>query len=316
MKKILILLMLFGTYLFVSVNLFASSYNDPLSNEYITLDSQHTFLGGHSLRQIFEGGNSFQKNGDGPLVISDETDDYLEITTQNDFSRLQHFNLTPNGIYYIRFNLLLSEALSALWITNGQFTNITTLTQNVGNWETYSVLFNIGNDTQINAPYFYDNPFDSQVIILLKNYILVDIDYYNLNNLSLAELDYYYSLYILFKNGLSPELYYDQGYDDGYDDGYDSGNLQGYSDGYDEGLFDYHTGNYYGDYDYTLSEPYNQATQANISLLSVFSLIIGVVMSMLGFIINIEMFGISIASVLGTLAIGVSIIWLLKLIRG
>jgi len=44
--------------------------------------------------------------------------------------------------------------------------------------------------------------------------------------------------------------------------------------------------------------------------------LIQIIMVMIGFIINIEIFDISIASVLGTLAIGVSIVWLLKLIRG
>jgi hypothetical protein len=136
--------------------------------------------------------------------------------------------------------------------------------------------------------------------------------YYNLENINIDLLNYYFAIFLLNKYQLPVSDLWIYAYTAGYEEG----NLQGYSDGYDEGLFDYHTGNYYGQYDYTLSEPYDQATQANISLLSVFSLIIGVVMSMLGFIINIEMFGISIASILGTLAIGVSIIWLLKLIRG
>lgn len=147
---------------------------------------------------------------------------------------------------------------------------------------------------------------------------------YNLENMNIDLLNYYFAVFLLNKYALPVgDLWSyawtagnDAGYNDGYSTGYDDGNLDGYNDGYDEGLFDYHTGNYYGEYDYTLSEPYDQATQANISLLNIFSMIIGVAMSMLGFIINIDIFGISIASILGTLAIGVSIVWLLKLIRG
>jgi hypothetical protein len=110
----------------------------------------------------------------------------------------------------------------------------------------------------------------------------------NLENMNIDLINYYFAVFLLHKFNLPV--------DDLWDQAFNAGELSGYNQGFNEG----------SDY---------MATN-NISLLSIFEVLIGIMMSFVGFIINIELFGISIASVLAMLGIGIVIIWTLKLIRG
>ena len=95
--------------------------------------------------------------------------------------------------------------------------------------------------------------------------------------------------------------------------GYQTGYLQGETDGYEAGFAE---GKEIGK---TIG--YNEGTAymatENISLLTIFQMIVGVVLSLLGFVINIEILnGITIAGLLGTGFAIVLLVWTLKAIRG
>jgi len=95
----------------------------------------------------------------------------------------------------------------------------------------------------------------------------------------------------------------------GYRTGYLKGELDGYEAGFAEGK----------DLGETIGFNEGSAYSANnnISILTIFQMIIGVVFSLLGFIINIEILnGITIAGLLGTGFAVVLLIWTLKAIRG
>jgi hypothetical protein len=345
MKKILIFLIVLGAITFINIDLFAYTFNGSYDFSNVDLNASLTELNGASLNDLFDydyytdiylgelpsghrnkfvldnGLVKFKqevKRYDLPILdihtfntTLKSNFDFIQFYKPNDLANITSqeimkiegsYNFTPSSTLFVNndvnFVYTWSSGISGASITlglpKGLYNDITEV-RNVYSTKTIYYL----TDTPI-----YDTHLDQTLY------------YYNLENINIDLLNYYFAVWILNTFDLAIGDLWSYAYNAGFSNGYDQGNLQGYSDGYDEGLYDYHTGNYYGDYDYTLSEPYDQATQANISLLSVFSLVIGVVMSMLGFIINIEMFGISIASVLGTLAIGVSIVWLLKLIRG
>lgn len=319
MKKILSFFIILGAITFINIDLFASSYQG------ITLDTQLQDLDNRSLRDIFDTGNLLDTfNFVGYQATFTITQDVFEIysvsinSTNTNPAVYSSNVLTIGNDIYVSGQMMTTNAVNYLNLLAGN--NNYVWLPNINQWYTISskqvassTMFELQARQNVNGGLYY-----------ARNIVILDLDNLLLDTLTKSQLDYYYSLYILLKNGYTPDVFYDEGYNNGntdgyvsgYNNGYDVGNLQGYNDGYDDGLFDYHTGNYYGPYDYTLSEPYDQATQANISLLNVFSMIIGVVMSMLGFIINIEIFNISIAGILGTLFIGVSFIWMLKLIRG
>jgi hypothetical protein len=80
-----------------------------------------------------------------------------------------------------------------------------------------------------------------------------------------------------------------QSYDVGYYDGYDQGDLDGYADG---------LGN-----------------NPNI-LLNGFQAMVGILVNFMLMILNLEVFGVSILSVFGILALFVGVIWILKIVRG
>lgn len=95
----------------------------------------------------------------------------------------------------------------------------------------------------------------------------------------------------------------------GYVDGYTQGEQDGYSRGLEEGQ---EIGETIG-----FNEGTAYMATNNISLLSIFQLMIGVVLSLFGFIINIEILGgISLAALFGTAFGIVVIVWILKSVRG
>jgi len=103
----------------------------------------------------------------------------------------------------------------------------------------------------------------------------------------------------IFSNSASTSRYFDAwylqdlgqsvSYDVGYYDGYDQGDLDGYADG---------LGN-----------------NPNI-LLNGFQAMVGILVNFMLMILNLEVFGVSILSVFGILALFVGVIWILKIVRG
>jgi hypothetical protein len=85
----------------------------------------------------------------------------------------------------------------------------------------------------------------------------------------------------------------DLGVSDSYDAGYDAGYEQGDIDGYEDGL----------------------GNNPNV-LLSGFQAMVGILVNFMLMILNLEVFGVSIMSVFGILALFVGVIWILKIVRG
>ena len=85
----------------------------------------------------------------------------------------------------------------------------------------------------------------------------------------------------------------DLGLSDSYDAGYDAGYQQGDIDGYADGL----------------------GNNPNV-LLSGFQAMVGILVNFMLMILNLEVFGVSIMSVFGILALFVGVIWILKIVRG
>lgn len=300
MKKIFILLFIIGAISFIRIDLFASSHTTFYGYD---LDTTYQELGNVSLREFFYDNNLNYQIYDSQSIGVSVSNNYLYFeTSQYNYPYIYLSNGTTKN-YFSSTNIYF-------WTYSIDITNSTNLTY--FNIRGKSQLTDSGiknylgtlNSTDLYIQLRASSTGNTSSTFNADDFYIIDITSTGLQ-LSQRRLEFLFHVYkTLYERELS------------YDDGYDDGNLNGYDDGYDDGLFDYHTGNNYGQYDYTNSEPYDQATQANVSVLNIFSLIIGVVMSMIGFIINIEIFDISIASVLGTLAIGVSIVWLLKLIRG
>jgi hypothetical protein len=280
----------------------AYTYNDPVANQgVIDIDTGLTILNNWSLREIFEDGNIYNYN----IVAGsiEELQHEYRIFNVEAFTRIEaNTLLAPQDEYYISFDTYFNDSISDLIIQyNGGVT--ASFAYNINQWTNIQFRWISTNNTVV-APYYYDGgPLNNQ-FLLLKNALLLNLDDFGITNLSNVQIDYFYQLYQILRLGLDPTLYYQQGlgvgygngFDDGYHDGYDDGNEFGYNQGFNEG----------SDY---------MATN-NISLLSIFEVLIGIMMSFVGFIINIELFGISIASVLAMLGIGIVIIWTLKLIRG
>lgn len=137
-----------------------------------------------------------------------------------------------------------------------------------------------------------------------NNDLVQSLYLYNLENINIDLLNYYFAIYLLNAYDLPiGDLWSyawtagnDSGYNNGFTEGQSQGLIEGYNTGYNEGV------------DY--------AVQENISILSLFELIFGVVINMLTFIITIDIFGISILSLISVLSLFVGVVWILKMIRG
>lgn len=327
MKKILIFLIVLGAITFINIDLFASSYDDPVSTQTIDLNTPITILNNHTLKDLFytniQSNNAYGLdglNGWGSFASVNSI-----LTTQNilvnnvaDGTNWEPLvsnqaQMTAGHNYFVSLRVMVDSA-SAYTIryrdnnTDYGLISQPELSPNVWYNLTFSYTSVSGGDFMLRH-YHNTNPLGNSMYLDL-NYglIIVDKTYYGLTNVSDAMIEYFLHLFHILNLGISPEVYYNQGYDIGED--------FGYNDGYNDGLIEGEYNGYIDGYDVGYNEGMDYAATNNITLLSVFQLIIGVVMSMLGFIINIELFGISIASVLGTLAIGIGIIWTLKLIRG
>ena len=328
--------------MFVSVDLFAFTFNNEDNPTGIGLDTPINELNGYTLREVFEDFNldninNFSWLGTGRVSINLEQYNYIDFTITQDISATlagqTHEMLNSSHLYYLRYtDYLLSGSMSYSSI---RLDNSTT-SRVVGNpvinqWNSYSVIVN-GID---NIDYSYiriDPVIGSRLII--KDYIRINLSIHGLNLLTTDELDYYHTIYKLLSNGIDPTTLYADYYNEGYNDGYDDGETYGYTDGYNDGLvegyFDgnaaYHQGIY--EYDYLTGVPYlegletgynngvDYAVQENISILSIFELIFGVALNMLTFIITIDIFGISILSLISVLSLFVGVVWILKMIRG
>jgi hypothetical protein len=329
MKKILIFLIVLGAITFINIDLFASTYDDPVSNQVLDLYTPVNDLDGATLLEFFETGPSiiFDERFNGvlnetPLSGGNYTflnNEYLVFDTS--LSVYLYFEFINNGNVYVNINGysdgngIVNLRLGTVNLDNFEFLGLNNYSSEVFN--------NIQTD-QLRLNRYADTG-----VVYIDRLLVVDLDYYDIN-LSKYQLDYYYQLYIALKAGIDLSIYFTQGYDDGYDDGYDSGESYGYLDGYNDGLVE---GYYDGQVDYGIlsngtwysatiwgQSKYNEgmdyAAIEGITLLSIFQMIIGVVFNMITFIATIEVFGISIASVLAGLSLIVVGIWTLKLLRG
>jgi hypothetical protein len=301
MKKIILLIMILGLTSISFVNVKgASTYNG------ITLDTTLTDLGGYSLRQVFEDYNLlnvyntytdaddyvyFNNNGANIGSFSGSVPQgYIDFNINNNVDIYLSFTIKANQTNLVYWRFLDDNGVSYIYSDN--FIS--------GTYKTYSY---IHTGLTLSNPkfsfYMTGATTSSDSHVILNEAFLIELDYLGIT-LNTTMLDYYKSLYIALKNDIDLTTFYNEGYSDayfdGYDDGYEEGNLLGYNQGFNEGRDD--------------------AIDNNFTLMGLIELIIGVVLSMVGWIINIEIFNISIIGILSTLAVGIGIIWLLKILRG
>jgi len=133
--------------------------------------------------------------------------------------------------------------------------------------------------------------FDDRLITYHVNpYIITDVSqslfYWNLENINIDLINYYFAVYLLNKFDLPiGDLWsyaFTAGQSNGYDEGYIDGNADGYFDGYDDG---YEEGNVLG-YNIGFNEGRDDAIDNNFTLMGLVELIIGVVLSMVGWVLR------------------------------
>jgi hypothetical protein len=154
-------------------------------------------------------------------------------------------------------------------------------------------------DNQTNKDYLLYLDISSSVS---ENRYLVDYDglysedYYLYNASSLLKFFIpSYTYLAIYKGSIAVKAYFDAWYlkDLGVSETYDVGYEQGDIDGYADGL----------------------GNNPNV-LLSGFQAMVGILVNFMLMILNLEVFGVSIMSVFGILALFVGVIWILKIVRG
>jgi hypothetical protein len=334
MKKlylsITLLAMVILMFMITLIPVQASTYNDPVSGLNITLNTEIPILGNRTLGQVYfvnnllNSENFLDNNNDGLYNAFDLPALINQNTTYDIFDDTQYFfNPDYSNIFSSSLktkNIPQLDDSTKLFYISYYSENVIGLVgkaEFLRNTETNNILFNLGDGRQSYLFNTFGNTFGYSYIVfyrdqtedqlILRNFVLLDLSDLSLTNVSRVIIDYYYNLYVLLKAGFSPEVFYEQGLGVGY------GN----------GLEDYHYGNYnYLDpldgvpYNQGFNEGRDDAIDNNFTLMGLVELIIGVVLSMVGWIINIEVFEISIIGILSTLAIGISFIWLLKILRG
>jgi hypothetical protein len=298
MKKLYLSITLLG--MFILMFMITLIPTQASSYQAITLDTALSDLNNYTLREVFQDYNDFNNGSfdDGLTSWNVQTGNPdIEVEVINGELTIlsispnpgsvyvyQFVNFIQNNDYYMRFDYNIINGDLAQWLFDGYITvgrEFIFPGSLIGESE-YSNSFtplNSGTDGYfigLTAPDIYD-------IIKLDNFILVDLSSLGIT-LTQNQLDYYYDIYFALYNNINLDTFFTDGYDSGY------------SVGFNEGRDD--------------------AIDNNFTLMGLIELMIGVVLSMVGWIINIEIFNISIIGILSTLAVGIGIIWLLKLIRG
>jgi hypothetical protein len=247
-----------------------------------------------------------------------------------DFWRLGDWNgtISPNGSNDLRFTRTADGVFYNYSITTNNSTHsflpygleiVMTFNRSNSSWTQVSgtSLYNptdytkIGSDGSINATNKFYFKFDNQTN---KDY-LINFDNSSSSNVSGQRISYNgivlvfaygqtefqpitlpsYSYVEIYVINSSLSKYFDAWYltDLGDSDAYDSGYEQGDIDGYADGL----------------------GNNPNV-LLSGFQAMVGILVNFMLMILNLEVFGVSIMSVFGILALFVGVIWILKIVRG
>jgi len=317
MKKVFLLFMILGFTSISFLDLKASSYQG------ITLDTSISDLNNYTLREVFRDYNNFDNGsfddgltswnvqpGNPDIEIEVINGELTIISVAPDPGSVyvyQFINFIQDNDYYIRFDYNIIDGDLAQWLFDGWISvgREFLLSGSLVGESEYSKTFtplNSGTDGYfigLTASDIFD-------IIKLDNFVLVDLTSLGIT-LSQTLLDYYYDIYFALYNNIDLDTFYNQGLGVGY------GN----------GLEDYHDG-FYNYLDPLEGVPYNTgynegldyAVQNNISILSIFELIFGVALNMLTFIITIDVFGISILSIISVLSLMIGAVWILKMIRG
>jgi hypothetical protein len=134
----------------------------------------------------------------------------------------------------------------------------------------------------VNASYGYDQLYFYHVNEFLTTFLVPAFTNFKLESNNVSGLHYFDAWYL-------KDLGVSASYDAGYDAGYEQGDIDGYADG---------LGN-----------------NPNV-LLSGFQAMVGILVNFMLMILNLEVFGVSIMSVFGILALFVGVIWILKIVRG
>lgn len=316
--------------------------NNPLG---LTLDTPLIELDNLSLRNVFGDFNEIQNgnfsngstNWTGNSITNiNVSDGYLTYNPTSRFPRLIQtgLNLSANDVYFGLVRRKISDYtqnnVSELFLHNGTSAEYLVQANTVLSNDWYAEYGRVQNTNNNNQLWIYNTLSTTWqtnlVLFALQDVILINLTYLNLENLTDEELYYYFNIYYALRREIDITSLYNQGYEQGEDVGY----LDGYNDGLVEGYYDgnnaYHQGIY--EFDYLTGVPYlegletgynngvDYAVQENISILSIFELIFGVALNMLTFIITIDIFGISILSLISVLSLFVGVVWILKMIRG
>jgi hypothetical protein len=312
MKKLYLSITLLGMFfLMFSITLIPTQ---AYAYQGITIDTNITELSGYSLRDLFQLNLVTQGDFFGDVDSIGNYSEGIYTNTMdgtNSSAYAQYSNsFDLNDLYYYRLSLNV-EYSNADYILVARGINNVPRYDNPQEDIVYS-LSDYGIPTQYNylrivhSASSYQDTQGLNLSIKIRNMYVINLtDYgFTINDIDKETLDYYYNLYYLLINGLNPTEYYLDGSQDGYIEGYNDG----VEDGYDDGFI---IGEQQG-----FNEGRDDAIDNNFTLMGLIELIIGVVLSMVGWIINIEIFNISIIGILSTLAVGIGLIWLLKILRG
>jgi hypothetical protein len=227
---------------------------------------------------------NYIKNGASFIVFYDSNKNFISGLVGTSFT-------TPTNAYFLRMS--------------GSLSTIDTVQLELGSTATNYVPFGqLSEIYRINTTPIQNTDIFQSLIV--NNLETMDIDLIN----------YYFAVFLLHKFNLPV--------DDLWNYAFDAGELSGYQDGYDDGQYDWGVllpdeSGYFDPEDaseYYFNEGRDDAIDNNLTLMGLFELMIGVVLSMVGWIINIEIFEISIIGILSTLAVGIGFIWFLKILRG
>jgi hypothetical protein len=325
MRKLYLSITLLGMF----VLMFAITMIPTQASSYqgITLDTPLSQFDNNTLRNVFDdfnelenfdfsdGFNNWTSNSVTNINVSNG---YLTYSPSSRFPRIIQNNLllSPNDTYFAlvsrKINDYTKNNVSELFLHNGSSAEYFVSANVINDNDWYYEYGRVQNTNNNNAFWIYNtlsSDWDNSVVLFaLQDVILINLTYLNIENLADTEIAYWYNVYYALKRNINIDWFYNDGNNDGYDSGYDSGYDAGLIVGYDNGLVDGLETGYNNGVDY--------AVQNNISILSIFELIFGVALNMITFIITIDIFGISILSIISVLSLMVGAVWILKMVRG
>ena len=243
MKKIFIFLLVLGALTSINFDLFAFTFNNEDSPAGITLDTLINELNGYSLREIFEDNLVTQNDifnevdSIGSYIDGIYTNSSIGNTATPYFTAFG--TLTIGNTYYYRTSVrALNNDILEIRMYRG--VNDDALINNpLINYDYNLTSYGVAGFNYIRFYHSYVQAVQGeQIAVQVKEFYIIDITSMGLINTK-QELDYYYTIYYLLKNGINPTTlyadYYTEGQIDGYAEGYNDGFSDGYNDGYNDG---------------------------------------------------------------------------------